>query len=80
MRKWDSFKPAEFAALAQRHYDATITAIQDGNESLLLKLSTETGSLVRIFRSWFLQLLLIAVDLKERLQVNKHQMENVGHH
>lgn len=51
-----------------------------GNESLLLKLSTETGSLVRIFRSWFLQLLLIAVDLKERLQVNKHQMENVGHH
>ena len=29
MRKWDTFRPAEFATLAQRHYDATITAIQE---------------------------------------------------
>ena len=29
MRKWDSFRPSEFATLAQKHYDATITAIQE---------------------------------------------------
>ena len=73
MCKWDSFKPGKFAALAQRHHNATITAIQEwappivkplfyntkifsGNDSLLLllKLSTETASLVRIIHNQLL--------------------------
>ena len=38
-----------------------------GNDSLLLKLSTETASLVKIFQLCFVAIKMIIVDVKERL-------------